>query len=59
MVRERGLRLGAWPIAGRVGAVIADFGLPDGLNDDALEDLRWLLGERGTRDLLDQPILAG
>lgn len=41
------LRLGAWPVAGRVGAVVKTIDLSAGLADNQVNDLHQLLAERG------------
>jgi taurine dioxygenase len=48
MAMETGpLRLGAWPVAGQVGAVVRTIDLSDGLSDEQVNDLHQLLAERG------------
>jgi taurine dioxygenase len=49
-------RLGAQPIAGRVGAVIGDIDLREPLGAQQIEHLHWLLAERGVVIFTDQKL---
>ncbi len=50
------LRLGAWPVAGRVGAVVRTLDLSDGLSDEQVQALHELLAERGVVFFASQKI---
>lgn len=50
------LRLGAQPIAGRVGAAIDGIDLREPLGPDEIEQLHWLLAERGVVIFTDQKL---
>jgi taurine dioxygenase len=50
------LRLGAQPIAGRVGAVVGGIDLREPLGTEAVEQLHWLMAERGVVIFTEQKL---